>query len=108
MKTGIHITACNTGSAEKHNRRDKDYLEKLDASGKKTYDIYRDETHLNSSWVNPRYQGRTLTEILEDSRQEVKAGSSTRQSSSLSEKLMRKQTLSLAGSSFLHRTPVCI
>ena len=57
----------------KHNRRDKDYLEKLDASGKKTYDIYRDETHLNSSWVNPRYQGRTLPEILEDSRQEVKA-----------------------------------
>lgn len=73
MKTGIHITACNTGSAEKHNRRDKDYLEKLDASGKKTYDIYRDETHLNSSWVNPRYQGRTLPEILEDTRQEVKA-----------------------------------
>jgi len=73
MKTGIHITACNTGSAEKHNRRDKDYLEKLDASGKKTYDIFRDETHLNTSWVNPRYQGRTLPEILEDSRQEVKA-----------------------------------
>lgn len=73
MKTGIHITACNTGSAEKHNRRDKDYLEKLDASGKKTYDIFRDETHLNSSWVHPQYKGRTLPEILEDSRQEVKA-----------------------------------
>lgn len=73
MKTGIHITACKTGSAELHNTRDEKYLEMLDASGKKTYDIYRDETHLNSSWVNPRYQGRTLPEILEDTRQEVKA-----------------------------------
>ena len=52
-KTGIHIKPCNTGSAEAHNRRDKAYLERLDASGKKTYDIYRDETHLNRSWVNP-------------------------------------------------------
>lgn len=73
MKTGIHITPCNVGSAEKHNRRDKDYLEKLDASGKKTYDIFRDETHLNKGWVNPKYRGRTLPEILEDDRQEVKA-----------------------------------
>lgn len=72
MKTGIHITACNTGSAEKHNRRDKDYLEKLDASGKKTYDIFRDETHLNTSWVNPAYQGRTLDQVLSDLKAEVK------------------------------------
>lgn len=71
-KTGIHIKPCNTGSAEQHNRRDKDYLERLDASDKKTYDIFRDETHLNRSWVNPAYQGRTLPEILEDIRKEVK------------------------------------
>ena len=72
MKTGIHITACNTGSAEAHNERRKEYLERLDASGKKTYDIFRDETHLNRSWVNPDYQGRTLPEVLEDLRREVK------------------------------------
>lgn len=72
MKTGIHIKPCNTGSAEQHNKREKEYLERLDASGKKTYDIFRDETHLNRSWVNPDYQGRTLLEILEDTRQEVK------------------------------------
>lgn len=72
MKTGIHIKPCNISSAEQHNKREKEYLERLDASGKKTYDIFRDETHLNRSWVNPDYQGRTLTEILEDTRQEVK------------------------------------
>lgn len=71
-KTGIHIKPCNTGSAEQHNKREKEYLERLDASGKKTYDIFRDETHLNRSWVNPDYQGRTLPEILEDLRKEVK------------------------------------
>ena len=71
-KTGIHIKPCNTGSAEAHNRRDKAYLERLDASGKKTYDIYRDETHLNRSWVNPDYQGRTLDQVLADLQQEVK------------------------------------
>lgn len=71
-KTGIHITPCNIGSAELHNERNKEYLERLDASGKKTYDIYRDETHLNRSWVNPDYQGRTLPEVLEDLRREVK------------------------------------
>ena len=71
-KTGIHIKPCNTGSAEQHNKREKEYLERLDASGKKTYDIFRDETHLNRSWVNPDYQGRTLPEVLEDLRREVK------------------------------------
>ena len=71
-KTGIHIKPCNTGSAEAHNRRDKAYLERLDASGKKTYDIFRDETHLNRSWVSPDYQGRTLPEIMENLRREVK------------------------------------
>lgn len=72
MKTGIHITACNTGSAEAHNERRKEYLERLDASGKKTYEIYRDETHKNSSWVNPAYQGRSLPQVLEDLKAEVK------------------------------------
>lgn len=72
MKTGIHIKPCKTSSAEAHNSRDKDYLERVDASGKKTYDIFRDETHLNRSWVNPDYQGRTLDQVLKDLRQEVK------------------------------------
>lgn len=71
-KTGIHIKPCNTGSAEAHNRRDKAYLERLDASGKKTYDIFRDETHLNSSWTNPAYRGRSLDQVLQDLRKEVK------------------------------------
>lgn len=72
MKTGIHIKPCNISSAEAHNRRDKDYLERVDASGKKTYDIFRDETCLNQNWVNPAYQGCTLDQILKDLRQEVK------------------------------------
>lgn len=71
-KTGIHIKPCNTGSAEQHNRRDQDYLKRLDASGKKTYDIFRDETHLNRRWLNPAYKGRTLDQVLQDLRKEVK------------------------------------
>lgn len=72
MKTGIHIKPCNISSAEAHNCRDKAYLERLDASGKKTYDIFRDKTHLNQSWVNHTYQGRTLDQVLKELRQEVK------------------------------------
>ena len=72
MKTGIHIKPCKTRRAEAHNSRDKDYLERVEASGNKTYDIFRDETHLNRSWVNPDYQGRTLDQVLKDLRQEVK------------------------------------
>lgn len=72
MKTGIHIERCNIGSAEAHNTREKEYLERLDASDKKTYDIFRDETVNNSSWVNPDYEGRTLPELFEQIKKEVK------------------------------------
>ena len=72
MKTGIHIQSCNIGTCEAHNLRDAAYLANLDASGKKFYDIFRDETHLNRSWVNKAYQGRTLDQVLTDLKNEVK------------------------------------
>ena len=72
MKTGIHIQSCNIGTCEAHNLRDAAYLTSLDESGKKFYDIFRDETHLNRSWVNKAYQGRTLDQVLTDLKNEVK------------------------------------
>lgn len=67
-KTGIHFGACNIGSAEAHNSRDKEYLESVEKSGKKTYDIFHDRTPLNLTWNNREYEGKTLNDIKEDCR----------------------------------------
>lgn len=50
MKTGIHIKPCNIGEAEKHNQRDKDYLDGVRKSGRNIY-IFEDLTHLNQSEI---------------------------------------------------------
>ena len=47
MKTGINFVRCNCSSAEAHNRRDKAYLEALERSGKKTYDIFHDRAKVS-------------------------------------------------------------
>lgn len=68
MKTGINITRCNIGSAEMHNTRDPKYIAAVNASPKKRYSIYEDQTPRNSSWVNPVYSRKTLPELLEELR----------------------------------------
>ena len=50
MKTGIHIKPCNIGEAEKHNQRDKDYLDGVRKSGRNIY-IFEDLTRLNQSQI---------------------------------------------------------
>lgn len=50
MKTGIHIKPCNIGEAEKHNRRDKSYLDAVRKSGRNIY-IFEDLTRLNQSQI---------------------------------------------------------
>lgn len=50
MKTGIHIKPCNIGEAEKHNRRDKSYLDGVRKSGRNIY-IFEDLTRLNQSQI---------------------------------------------------------
>ncbi len=67
-KTGINFVACNIGSAELHNSRDKKYLESVENSGKKTYDIFHDQTPLNNTWINPEYEGKNLINIYNDCR----------------------------------------
>lgn len=71
-KTGIHIEPCKIGIAEQHNRRDPEYLKRLDESGRKYYDIFRDKTKHNLTWTNPEYQGRTLADIFEEQQRLVK------------------------------------
>lgn len=73
MKTGINFVRCNCSSAEAHNRRDKAYLEALERSGKKTYDIFHDRTATNMHWTNPAYAGRSLEQILQDCRERYTA-----------------------------------
>ena len=68
MKTGINITRCNIGSAEMHNTRDPKYIAAVNASPKKRYSIYEDQTPRNSSWVNPVHSRKTLPELLEELR----------------------------------------
>lgn len=68
MKTGIHFERCNCRTATAHNKREEQYLEGLERSGKKTYDIFQDRTSQNLSWTNPAYEGKSLEEILDDCR----------------------------------------
>ena len=72
-KTGINFQRCNCGSAVAHNRRDKDYLDALERSGKKTYDIFHDRTRENTSWTNPAYAGKSLEQILTECRERYTA-----------------------------------
>lgn len=67
-KTSINFGDCAV-CAEEHNSRDQKYLDAVDRSGKKTYDIFRDRTHLNEVWRNSQYEGKTLAEIKDDCRQ---------------------------------------
>ena len=69
MKTGIHFERCNVASSEAHNRRDPKYLENVERSEKKYYDIFHDRTTQNSHWTNTEYEGKTLPAILDEMRQ---------------------------------------
>lgn len=69
MKTGIHFERCNVLSAELHNNRDVGYMAAVEASGKKTYDLFHDRTGTNRVWINPDYKGKTLPQLLDDCRQ---------------------------------------
>ena len=73
-KTGINIEKCNVYKAEKHNGRDNKYIAAVNASPNKTYSIFADMTPTNKTWRNPdeRYKDKTLVQILNDIRKEVK------------------------------------
>lgn len=73
MKTGINFARCNCGSAQAHNERKAEYLEALERSGKKTYDIFHDRTATNLHWTNPAYAGKSLEQILQDCRERYTA-----------------------------------
>lgn len=64
-KTGIHIKRANIGAVEAHNERSKEYLEAL-AKAKRPLYFFPDLTSNNSSWVNPRYQGKTCRELFDE------------------------------------------
>jgi hypothetical protein len=73
-KTGINIEKCNVYKAEKHNGRDQAYIDAVNKSKNKTYSIFADKTPTNVTWRNPdeRYKDRTLVQLLNDIRKEVK------------------------------------
>ena len=73
-KTGINIEKCNVYKAEKHNGRDQAYIDAVNKSKNKTYSIFADKTPTNVTWINPdeRYKDRTLVQLLNDIRKEVK------------------------------------
>lgn len=64
-KTGIHIKRANVGSVEAHNLRTKEYLAGLEKAGRSIY-FFQDKTHLNQSWVNSIYEGRSCEQIQAD------------------------------------------
>ena len=73
-KTGMNIEKCNVYKAEKHNGRDNKYIAAVNDSPNKTYSIFADMTPTNKTWRNPdeRYKDKTLVQLLNDIRKEVK------------------------------------
>lgn len=63
-KTGIHFKPCNVGSVEAHNERTQSYLDGVLRSGREFY-FFPDLTHLNCSYVNPRYNSLNCADIFE-------------------------------------------
>lgn len=67
MKTGIHFRPCDIGQAERHNRRDKAYIDAVNASPNKLYDLFADKTatnkHWRLNWNDGRYKGLSLAQI---------------------------------------------
>ena len=68
-KASVHVKPCNTGQSELHNRRDPEYIKKLNP--KKLY-VRLDLTKHNASYVAPEMEGVTLDQYLDSIRLMVK------------------------------------
>ena len=64
-KASVHVKPCNTGQSELHNRRDPEYIKKLNP--KKLY-VRLDLTKHNASYVAPEMEGVTLDQYLDSIR----------------------------------------
>lgn len=73
MKTGINFERCNVGTAELHNTRDPKYIAAVNASPRKKYSIFEDQTSRNYSMINPAYSGKTLPGLLDELREIYKS-----------------------------------
>ena len=65
----VHVKPCNTGQSELHNRRDPDYIKKLNPT--KIY-VRLDLTKHNASYVAPEMEGITLDQYLDSIRVMIK------------------------------------
>lgn len=72
MKTGIKFKPCNVQSAREHNKRDKKYLENVEKSDHKFYDLFHDQTVNNEYWTNPEYLDLSYTKIRDELKVYVK------------------------------------
>ena len=68
-KASVHVKTCNTGQSELHNRRDPDYIKKLNPT--KIY-VRLDLTKHNASYVAPEMEGITLDQYLDSIRVMIK------------------------------------
>lgn len=68
-KASVHVKPCNIAQSELHNRRDPDYIKKLNP--KKLY-VRLDLTKHNASYVAPEMEGVSLQQYLESIRVMVK------------------------------------
>lgn len=67
-QTGIHIKRANVGSVEAHNLRTKEYLDGIQKAGLPIY-FFEADKHKNISWINPKYDGKSCSEIFEEMKQ---------------------------------------
>ena len=68
-KASVHVKPCNTAQSERHNRRDPEYIKKLNP--KKLY-VRLELTKHNASYVAPGMEGVSLQQHLESIRVMVK------------------------------------
>jgi len=76
QKTGINFERCNVNSATLHNSRNKAYMEAVNKSPNKHYEIFETRTKLNASFIHPDYVGKELPKLLDDMRElyKIKVG----------------------------------
>lgn len=76
MQTGIKFKSCNCGSAEQHNRRDAAYMKAVENKvGPNGMYVWSEDSSANVRWRSDddRYAGKSLPQVLDDMRTEVKA-----------------------------------
>ncbi len=104
-KASDHIKPCNIGQSEAHNKRTKEYMERIK---KENVYIRTDLSHKNSSWTAPSAQNMSLQEYHDVLARLVKEKTGRAMQTKVRERLNKKtgRVMKVSGSSALRESVV--